>query len=189
MVNKIGLQSIFPVPIYTTFIDKNLSNQIENLIIPRLDSLQFTDEQYSDYFLPKKLVTASEINDLLYQIDIFTNKFSEETGIIKFKVGQYWVQDYKKGNSHHRHAHGGDVISCVYYVRANENAGKLRLINPNPFSTITQLKTNTTKHLHYDITPQKGLLVIFPGWLMHEVIPSQHPNCIRTCIALNFGRG
>lgn len=183
------IKNIFPVPIYTSFIDKSIADRVEKLIVPKLSKLQFTDEQYSDYFLPEKLVTANEIDDLLYQIDIATNKFSEETGIIKYNVGQYWIQDYKKGNSHHRHAHGGDIISCVYYLRANENAGKLRLINPNPFSTITQLNSNTTKHLNYDITPQKGLLVIFPGWLMHEVIPSNHSNCIRTCIALNFGKG
>ena len=90
-MTKTGLQNIFPIPIYTTFLDKNLADQIENIIIPKLNLLQLTNEQYSDYFLPNKIVTASEINDLLYQMDIFTNKFSEETGIIKFKVGQYWV--------------------------------------------------------------------------------------------------
>ena len=72
------------------------------------------------------------------------------------------------------------------YLRANENAGDLRFLNPNPLYTITNFLNGPQNNIYFSIKPLKGLLVLFPGWLSHEAIPSNYDNCIRTCIAFNY---
>ena len=148
-MTKTGFQNIFPVPIYTAFLDNKLADEIEDLVVPRLSNLEQVPSQKTDYFLKDKIVSS-------------------------------------KNESHSSHAHGNALISGVYYIRANNNAGSLKFTNPNPLFINTDLKEGPKNEVNFEIKPQKGLLVLFPGWLLHEVLGSSIDNCTRTCLAFNL---
>jgi len=183
-----GLQNIFSTPIFTEKLNSKLTTQLEELIVPRLKLLYKNHEHFTDYNLRDKIVNPEEINEFLSTIDYLAGLYSHQSNVFKPNKINYWIQDYHKSHSHAIHAHGDACISGVFYLRANKNAGELRLHNPNPFYSITRLNNMDPNPMHYQIKPFKGLLVLFPGWLSHEVISSNNDNCVRTVIAFNFER-
>ena len=180
-----GLQNIFPVPIYTTILDNKVVEYMENLVIPKLNGLEQHPSQKTDFF-KSKIVSPKEISPFFSSIKNYINDYSFKSNLFTSSKINYWIQDYSKYESHELHAHGDSYISGVYYVRANKNAGALRFTNPNPLFTITAFNGDPKEEIYYEIHPQEGLLVLFPGWLSHEVIPSLEEDCIRTCLAFNL---
>lgn len=183
-----GLQNIFSIPIYTTFLDNKLVEDLEKLVMPKLHNLTLGEEQKTDYYLKDKILSPEELSDFFYYIDPITTDYSNKSNLKRSNNINYWVQDYKENDKHSLHAHGDAFISGVYYLRANENAGELRFSNPNPLYTITDFLNGPQNKIYFSVKPSKGLLVLFPGWLSHEVIPSNHNNCIRTCLAFNYNK-
>ena len=180
-----GLQNIFPIPIYTTILDKKIISSIENLIVPRLKDLDQNQSQKTDFF-KSRIVSQEETLPFFNHISPIISKYSIESNLSTLPKLEYWVQDYSKNEHHHPHAHGNSTISGVYYIRANEYAGALRFTNPNPLFTITNFKNGPKNEINFEVKPQRGLLVLFPGWLLHEAIPSSNKSCIRTCLAFNI---
>ena len=183
-MNNTGFKNLFSVPIFTTFIDKKISDYIENLFLSKSDQLEFKDNTYTDYFSKNKIFNINEISDLLKELNIHIINFSKKA---KIKIGNhidYWVQDYKTNNHHSYHAHPNSSISGVYYIRANEYAGPLEFISPNPHEYF--FKSEESKNDFYHLYPQKGLLVLFPSYLFHRTIASTHKNVIRTSFVFNI---
>ena len=184
-----SLNTLFSTPIFTYTIPKNMADSIESNIIPRLNKLERKGEQFTDFFLSKRIVSPKEINPFITLIKQKAQEFSQKANIVLTPYFEYWIQDYQNNDYHKLHSHAYSSISGTYYIRANENAGDLQFHNPNPYFSYT-LSKNPYPHLYYDIKPQKGLLVLFPSWLMHEILPSTNPdNCIRTSFSFNFKLG
>ena len=183
---KIGFQNIFPVPIYTAFLDSKLADEIEDLVVPRLDNLEQVPSQKTDYFLKDKIVSPEELSTFFYNIDPIISDYSNQSNINRSNNIEYWIQDYSKNESHSSHTHGDTLISGVYYVRANNNAGNLKFTNPNPLFNVTNLKESPKNEINFEIQPKKGLLILFPGWLLHETMASPMDDCVRTCLAFNI---
>jgi hypothetical protein len=180
-----GLQNIFPVPIYTTLLDSDIIKYMEDLIIPKLDNLDKITTRKTDFFKPR-IVSYKDLSPFLSSLKNPLTDYSLKSNLLLPSNLEYWVQDYSKNESHLLHAHGDSVISGVYYVRASKNAGVLKFSNPNPLFTVTNFKEGPKEEIYYSIKPQRGLLVLFPSWLSHEVIPSLEEDCIRTCLAFNL---
>jgi hypothetical protein len=183
---KTGLQNIFPVPIYTTFLNSKLADEIEGLIVPRLNNLEQVPSQKTDFFLKDKIVSPEELFIFFHSINPIISDYSNQSNISRSNNINYWIQDYSKNEFHSSHNHGDSLISGVYYIRANNNAGSLKFTNPNPLFSVTDLKENSKNEVNFEIKPQKGLLVLFPSWLLHETMASSRDNCIRTCLAFNL---
>ena len=179
------IKNIFSVPIYTSFIDKTMSDKIENLVVPRLSYLEEKGNLRTDYH-SKKIVNPDELSDLFKIINNEVNKYISETGMRISKNIKFWIQDYLHDHTHYRHTHGTDFLSGVYYIRANNDPGGIRFHNPNPFPEVYDYDIPKSNVTIYDIDPQKGMLILFPSWLSHEVLPSENKNCVRTCLAFNY---
>ena len=87
---------------------------------------------------------------------------------IQYKVSTCWGLIYNKGQSTSSHTHWPDTWSWTYCVKACENC------SPLVFS-----------HANYRITPQESQMIIFPGWIHHEV-PEQTCDHERIMIAGNL---
>lgn len=101
----------------------------------------------------------------------------------------FWVNVNKKGDYndvHDHNAYGGTFLSGVYYVKTPANCGRLRLFDPRPFVTgAPDMKYyNDGDNYHY-FDPEPNLLVMFPGWLKHDVEPNQSDE-ERISIAFNL---
>lgn len=118
---------------------------------------------HSGYFAHKQ----SNIFDKL--INLVENKVSFVINDSDFKisVAQCWAIIYNKGDGAVLHSHSDTVYSAVYYADVENSASPLKFENG-----ITLLPTN-------------GKLIIFPGWLKHEVPPMRF-NSKRIVVAFNI---
>ena len=182
------IKNIFPTPIYTCTLSSQIADKVENIVVPKLNLLSQTTTNKTDYFSPTKVVSLDEISFLFDAINIAVEDYCKQTDIFKGDIINYWIQDYHKEEYHELHAHPGSFTSGVYYIRANENAGDIMFQNPNPHIYFSPYQTNNSRVENdtYQIKPYKGLLILFPHWLFHQVIPSKEIDTVRTCLAFNL---
>ena len=180
-----GLQNIFPVPIYTTILDNKVVEYMENLITPRLRDLDQNISQKTDFY-KSRIASPNELSPFFDYINSSLQDYSTKSNIKLFDKIEYWIQDYSYKEYHGAHTHLQSPISGIYYIRSESNPGNLRFTNPNPLFNVTSFNEGPKEAICFEIKPQKGLLVLFPGWLLHEALASTDPNCIRTCLAFNL---
>jgi len=189
------LQNIFPTQIFTHLIPQYMSDKMEEIITPKVPNLKLIHEYdsdasvYTSFHTEKPLVSFEEINPFLKYIENIAQSYSKESNIFKAERINYWIQDYKKGNSHSSHCHPQSTICGTYYIRANKNAGFLSFSHPNTsliLATEPNVESDVQSNQFYNIKPQKGLLVLFPFWLIHKIIPSPEEDVIRTSLSFNY---
>ena len=87
-----------------------------------------------------------------------------------------WANISRNGAYTRAHGHDGSLWSAIYYVAAeppppsHPYSGLLSFVDPRSGSR-TAPKMQAPYGYHMDIQPEEGLLVIFPGYLLHEVHP------------------
>ncbi len=113
-----------------------------------------------------------EINSMIEDINDLYKLKREYT----LKLQNGWINFNHPGQdqipNNYYHLHPGQVISFVYYVKADEDAGNLILIDPNPMLSYvmpdrTFNDTNMFNGTRTHIPPTVGKLIAFPSWLMH----------------------
>ena len=93
-----------------------------------------------------------------------------------------WAHVTNNGGYHDAHKHLNTSWGGIYYVNAGEcgqtkdNNGDLRMNGTNRFYSPIQYFTldvsmQYLRHDAADITPQDGVLVIFPAYLLHSATP------------------
>lgn len=185
------IDTLFSIPVLRHKVPDKLADEVEDYFLTIKDQIPFSNDQYSDFFMPIQLFKFDSIPDLLSEIETARSTFTEATGILSVNDGMkdYWIQDYSEdGLKHGRHAHGPKGVSGVYWIRANESAGAFCLHNPNILNEycakVPTVETPFTwDDYHYQ--PTKGHLIIFASYLQHEVLPSG-PGAIRSTLAFNF---
>jgi uncharacterized protein (TIGR02466 family) len=185
-----NIESYFPVPVLHHNIDSQLADKVESIIVPKIKELERNHEntQFTDYFENK-----INVHELLPElIDEWVKAISYFRSVTSINIDenqplQYWTQDYKEGDTHPVHHHSTGGISGVYWVRANDAAGDLRLHTTNPLSEYVKVTNNENPYftLNTDIKTEKGKIVLFPSYLKHEVLKS-NADAIRTTIAFNL---
>ena len=90
----------------------------------------------------------------------------------KINITSAWSIINKKNASNERHIHSNSYISAVYYVSAPKNCGDILFHDPREAKIIRKPNTIKANQLNAEvvnITPQSGLLVLFPSYLYHSV--------------------
>jgi len=186
------IQPLFPTPLGFYELEASLADDIEAKVVSRLNLLDYKqNETYTDYYKDNKLFELEKELPVLHSF-IFDcrNHYLNETAFTGSSDIQYWFQDYRtKEAVHHLHHHGIHGISGVYWVRANENAGEFRMENPNPLCNYAEVsdRNNYFTQDYASVHPKKGLLILFPAYLKHEVLAG-NKNIERTTLAFNFGK-
>lgn len=90
----------------------------------------------------------------------------------------FWVSVHTGNSVHEPHMTEDSLLGGVYYVSVPPFSGRLELFDPR--SGVQTVCPNTVKelvnppfHRTVEIQPEEGLLVIFPGWLVHGVQASK----------------
>mmetsp|Transcript_39308 Transcript_39308/g.77337 ORF Transcript_39308/g.77337 Transcript_39308/m.77337 type:complete len:719 (+) Transcript_39308:8-2164(+) len=96
--------------------------------------------------------------------------------VIKVPV-QAWATVHSLGMKHARHQHNAAAISGTYYVKLPEN--------PSPISFFDTRGPSPPFANFFHVKPQVGDIVVFPGWLPHEVAPTTGTDP-RISIAFNL---
>jgi hypothetical protein len=93
----------------------------------------------------------------------------------KYIINNFWINKNTKGSFNRSHVHAGCHFSAVYYVKAPENCGNIVFTNPNlgarmhGFDSINNEKFRS----QWSLKPEKGLFILFPSYIPHEVEPNQ----------------
>lgn len=92
---------------------------------------------------------------------------------IKFKnivIQSNWLIGYDKNDYQGEHNHGyeNNYISGVVYVKVPANSSPIVFLNPNPF--ISHICSQET----VSYVPTEGMILIFPNFLKHKVLPNKN---------------
>jgi uncharacterized protein (TIGR02466 family) len=190
----------FDVPDYAT-INDNLSELIlerrrtdKGLIRSNVNSWH-SDED----FVKWGGSNAQGLAQTLANICSGVTEFPPETGSNRRQwVVRMWANVFEPGASNRVHFHPGAFWSGVYYVNdgrrtaEEEVGGDLVLHSPHEAVSLMyapdvhiRLPNGPRLTSTFAVKPRKGLGVIFPSWLMHEVEPYRG-TAIRISIAFNF---
>ncbi len=109
-----------------------------------------------------------------------------------------WANVNYKYSHNRNHVHPGALFSGVYYVQAPKHCGRIWFTDPRgeAHCQVPIYKRNSVKPKHswrevyYEPIP--GRLIMFPGWLTHEVEPNmtteKGSDGWRISLSFNFGQ-
>ena len=148
----------FVYSVYEDFIDvdKKIKNKINKIKVTKFN------EHRNSFNVENK------INPLLLDIvNIYLKKIFDK---LKLKLQNCWVQQYKKYEYHSMHTHfcTQKDYSFVWFISGDKNSAPIKFFDVG-FPLIT-----TGTILTFNFKP--GLLLIFPGFLPHEVPINKSSN-------------
>ncbi len=100
-----------------------------------------------------------------------------------------WANVLRAGGYNLRHNHPNNAFSGVYYADvgdsdpADELSGLFEFLDPRPFVEMIPVP-GAPFGRSFPITPATGLMLVFPAWLYHHVLP-YHGARPRVSIAFN----
>ena len=110
----------------------------------------------------------------------------QEMGVrdIAFRL-QSWINMHDRGGFNFLHVHEGSLLSGSFYLKVPPGSGKFAFRDPRP-GVIHGYVKGAVPNGYSDIklTPDAGLLVLFPCWMEHFVEPHNNDEP-RICIAFN----
>ena len=89
-----------------------------------------------------------------------------------FLITGCWINVLDPGGAHAMHSHPNNLLSGVYYLRAQAGADTINFHDPRPQTTvmrppITELTAYNTDQVVLPVS--EGMLLVFPAWLPHSV--------------------
>ena len=81
-----------------------------------------------------------------------------------------WTNVNEVGSKNVIHSHKADAWAGIYYVQA-EGTGNLMFYNPA--NLLNECKFNSPFIRNTGIQPKDGMLILWPGWIPHEVIENK----------------
>ena len=182
-----NIQSIFPVPIYTTKIDRAFTKK----------ELQFVKEQknhtykntgnfttYDSYILNKK--EFKNIKKFLEKCcKDYLEKIICSKNNISLYITQSWLNYTEESQFHHKHEHPNSVVSGVLYLDTDKKTDQIVFSHPIRYQQIQPDvgKFNIWNSDSWWIPVETGELFMFPSSLTHQVVTKKGNN---TRISLAF---
>ena len=187
MMNQANIHSIFPVPIYTTRMDRAFTKK----------ELQFVKEQkkhiykstgnfttHDTYILDKK--EFKNIKKFLEKCcKDYLEKIICSKNNISLYITQSWLNYTEESQYHHKHEHPNSVVSGVLYLDADVKNDKIVFSHPIRYQQIQPDvgKFNMWNSDSWWIPVETGELFMFPSSLTHQVVTKKGNN---TRISLAF---
>ena len=183
----------FPTPIYIADIKHpTLNQELERDILAwsnKNKGITRTNIQgwHSDTNM-NELPEYAKLVDMLYsaQRTIYDQEYYESEPFL----GNMWANINPPGGSNRAHIHPNSLWSGVYYVKAPQNSGQLKIEDPRSVALMSRPKQKDVpkpdrllREHHYE--PKTGRLIMFPSWLNHCVDPN-NSNDIRISVSFNF---
>lgn len=164
---------IFPTPIeiITPSNVQEIQNEI-NINFWRVKYVNFQDPDHgnvdiSNGTLEENIIESLSLKNLKHCIETTVNNYCKELEIITevpLKITKSWILKTKTMGYGALHSHKC-LVSGVYYFRTDSQSGNLRFHNVIGDDLYKMFNGRYTEY-----TPEIGKLVIFPGWLPHEIL-------------------
>ena len=183
----------FPTPIYIADIEHptlnqelekdiiNWANRDKGMIRTNIKGWHSTTDMH-------KLPEYMKLVDMLYsaQKTIYEQEYYDSEPYL----GNMWANINPPGSMNRAHIHPNSLWSGVYYVKAPENSGDLKIDDPRSSASMIRPKQKEGKlpsrlFRETNYKPIAGRCIMFPSWLMHCVDPNES-NDIRISVSFNF---
>jgi len=181
---------LFPTVVFQKNLQDISNKEINNFtnFILNEQSNYTPKEGYTTF--NQNLLSSPVFNNLNKEILDYVKNYFKELGYInyEFKIICSWGNILSKDDQIHTHFHKNSLISGSYYLTNNnssirffnhlDNEWLFELGNKNNFNTIRSCS-------YWDFTPVQNMLILFPSWLPHKVLPSNSQEN-RISIAFNI---
>jgi len=127
------------------------------------------------------------LNNIKEKIRLYCNDYLINCNVTfkDIEIEQNWLIGYNKNEYQGEHNHGyiDNIISGVLYVKVPISSSPITFLSSNPFSDHICVKEY--KSVYY--TPTEGMILIFPSFLKHKVLPNINisENEIRLGLSFN----
>jgi uncharacterized protein (TIGR02466 family) len=182
------IHQLFPTLIFEKIITDPVLSSLQEQVYTALANEKFikiTELEYpriGNFFGTGGIIDLDnnfiEDNNLDILKTVILETVAEQFNGVKIIIKDSWVTKFLPGDTAQIHDHRSDVLSGVYYIKAMGNEGNLKLLNPLSYD-------NFVNDVSYEITPTTGKLVLFPGWLKHQVLQNNSAN-ERISLAFNL---
>jgi uncharacterized protein (TIGR02466 family) len=142
-----------------------------------------TEDVY--YYINQSRTTPDDLNTkesyapLVSFIEQKAERFSEEVlGIKKddIELHSMWSNIHNSGSKHHYHQHPNAFLSGVFYpyIAECKEPGNIVFVDPRQAKNMVYadfFKSSCISNRNIWVTPETGLLLLFPSWLEHGTDP------------------
>ena len=171
----------FPIFIYTNFVSK------DNFITLEKDVLDFISNNQSLFIkspswvgetltnidsCKKKTINSSILNKIIKtEVEKYL-KYLELNNFKNLNLSDLWINIAKPNHYQEEHHHANAFISGTLYLNVNKNSGNIQFINPLS-SEFILMGILGGEGYAYNVVPQNGMILLFPSWLQHRVLPNK----------------
>ena len=202
MDNTSNIIELFPVPIYKTYLPKELSvvcNYFDGLKHWTGDGSEGSGSDYRNYgthsedtYVLDNPKCEEFAKYVLHHIDVYNR---ESLGYVnqEWMFSQSWISYKHPGQSHVYHTHPNSIISAVFfYGNVGDDTSKIVFHQNASFQKVdtVQLQNEEEKRyawrsqgISFDFQP--GTLLIFPSFLPHSV-PENKTRIVRKSLSMNI---
>jgi uncharacterized protein (TIGR02466 family) len=173
-------QDFFVTPVWTTHLD-NIEDLNRGLL-----NIAGMYQQGTDYFS----IADDSVQNLKDQVLPIINTVAQDA---RLPVNQISITGRQNptppGKNNSPHHHPDCPLAVVYYVRVPENSGDILLHDPRGAIAWQDPNARTDVNWqsyrpYHKITPVPGMLLIFPGYVIHSV-ESNLSSDLRLSIAIS----
>jgi|TARA_B110000259_G_scaffold183832_1_gene229731 uncharacterized protein (TIGR02466 family) len=110
--------------------------------------------------------------------DLILNKNLENMKTLEYNVkledlvmSGMWANVIAPGESHRAHTHSNNLLSGVYYLHSDQNAG-ITFQDPRPAADVLvprKIKNNSVNSNLMEYASKMNRVIMFPSWLLHWV--------------------
>ena len=177
----------FSTPIWSSKIENyqvvnnNMLNYIDNLQKKDPDGLIKSNFKgwHSKNFDLKDDEPKNFIEEIKLNINNAINDMGWDLQTQEVKISNMWAIINTKGSLNQKHHHSNSDLSAAYYVSAEKNCGDIVFYDPRSarvYKHPIAKNPNILNATINSISPEAGMLVLFPSYLEHSVNPNLSDN-------------
>ena len=127
-----------------------------------------SDAKYEmDWLYDEMRTLSNEVNNIYFESDPTYKMLLEKCDNREFGV---WTNVNEVGSKNVLHTHTSDAWAGIYYLQVE---GTGNLVFTNPANLLLQCNPKSPYTRKTGIKPEDGMLVIWPGWVPHEVLENK----------------
>ena len=188
-MNKPIIHSIFPIPIYTTKMNRGFTKQELNFV--KQQKKHCTNNEGNINTKDNYILNRKEFKNIKKFLDKHCKEYLDTVicpqNNIELYITQSWLNYTESNQYHHRHEHPNSVISGVLYFDSDIKKDKILFTTSKGYQQIKpetdDAKWNVWNSSTWFFPVETGNLFMFPSSTTHQVETKQGNN---TRISLAF---
>ena len=170
-------------PIFSSFLATGYLNVDHEKVMNWIRNQEINEENFSEENKLRLTLEEEEMSDVYAEISNVMNELHVNLGLSskgKQEIYRGWANTGWHWGFGISHKHTNATFVSVYYPYVEEPTSAIEFVNPNPHltwvfpsgeSNSVVDRFNTYNSNRWRVEPKTGLIVIFPSWIEHYVLP------------------